>query len=220
MSTQKKRVVIVGGGSTKLWPDMTVFKQKDCHWIGVDRGALFLMQYGIKPDLAIGDFDSLDEEEKMKMVQCISKIIYAQPEKEDTDTELALQEAMALYPDSEFILIGMTGGRIDHFLSNLWLPLQKRFSMVTENLILLDSQNTIKYYLPGSHQIRKEVGKKYVSFICLLPVEKLSLVGVKYPLLHQNYTRAISLVSNEFLSDSATFSFDKGLVAVIQSKDK
>jgi thiamine pyrophosphokinase len=44
-------------------------------------------------------------------------------------------------------------------------------------------------------------------------------MDAKYRLSHSDFTYPISLASNEFVSDTATFSFDSGLIAVIQSKD-
>lgn len=56
------------GGPKEDWPqdikERFVSAQKAGDLIiGVDRGALFLLELGIRPDVAIGDFDSLKAEE-------------------------------------------------------------------------------------------------------------------------------------------------------------
>ena len=62
----------------------------------------------------------------------------------------------------------------------------------------------------------------YLSFIGMTPIEKLTLTGVVYPLNGKDYDYPIALVSNEFEESKAElhFSFESGLLAVIQSADK
>ena len=59
----------------------------------------------------------------------------------------------------------------------------------------------------------------YLSYILLTPVENLTLNGMKYELSEETYNRPIALISNEFISNEANFSFDTGIIAAIQSKD-
>lgn len=54
-------VLLVAGGDPSHWP---VFSQPFDKIIGIDRGNLFLLRRGMVPDIAIGDFDSLTEDEK------------------------------------------------------------------------------------------------------------------------------------------------------------
>ena len=51
------KVVLVAGGQLEELPsDADV-------WVGVDRGSLHLIEQGIVPDLAVGDFDSVSSQE-------------------------------------------------------------------------------------------------------------------------------------------------------------
>lgn len=55
---------IVAGGPKEYIPDLSIYKEdKNIKWIAVDRGALYLQEFSITPDEAIGDFDSMTEEE-------------------------------------------------------------------------------------------------------------------------------------------------------------
>lgn len=56
-----KRVLIFAGG--RIDPDVLQDIQADDVLIGADRGALFLVEHGIRPHLAVGDFDSVSPEE-------------------------------------------------------------------------------------------------------------------------------------------------------------
>ena len=80
-------------------------------------------------------------------------------------------------------------------------------------------KNTITYFHPGRHVIEKEQDKKYLAFVCLTPVAKLTLEEVKYELEEYDVSYPMSFASNEFLSNKARFSFEMGIMAVIQSKD-
>ena len=57
-------VLLVAGGDPSHWP---AFSQPFDQIIGIDRGNLFLLRRGIVPDMAIGDFDSLTEDEKKEV---------------------------------------------------------------------------------------------------------------------------------------------------------
>ena len=212
--------MIIGGSSPETWPNMKKFDKESTIYIGVDRGSLYGIQSGFSLEEALGDFDSLTEEEwgwLQDKVPCITRF---EPEKDYTDMELGVLKAIEKYPDAEYYLIGATGGRLDHFLSNLWLPLQEQFIEGIQRIHILDEQNTISYFLPGSYQIVKEPDKEYLAYICLTAVSELSLYDAKYQLDKANFPYPRSLSSNEFIGESSRFSFATGVVSVIQSKDK
>lgn len=214
-----KHVIVVAGGSPSNWPDLSTIERETSAWIGIDRGAYYLLQEGIIPELAVGDFDSLNAEEMAHVKEIVPEVQVAQPEKDDTDTQLGIVAAFKRYPEAEVKLIGGTGGRLDHFLANLWLPFEPRFQTVLPQITLCDRQNSITYFKPGRYELRKESDKKYVAFVCMTPVSDLTLRNFKYALTKHQATYPISFASNEFITASASFSFTAGLVAVIQSRD-
>ena len=214
-----RRVVVVAGGSPSKWPDLLAYQNEQTVWLGVDRGAYYLLQAGIVPLIAVGDFDSLNQSELAEVEAQVGEIKYSIPEKDDTDTQLGLMAALSRYPKAEVIVIGATGGRLDHFLSNLWLPLESRFQEYIAQLKICDKQNTISYYLPGSYQVKKEPDKKYVAFVCLTAITGLNLIDFKYRLDDYGTVYPKSFASNEFISETASFNFESGIIALIQSKD-
>lgn len=212
---------ILVGGPTERWPEILKNDPKAIpgNWIGVDRGSFRLLKMGIIPKIAIGDYDSLIASERDWLEQNVKDIRYSIPEKDDTDTELGLKVALFDVNASEIVIYGTTGGRIDHELVNLFMLLEPRFRPFAERVTLIDKQNTIRFYLPGHHTIQKEPDKKYLAFVSLTKVDNLTLFDEKYQLDHFSSDDPISWASNEFIGDHATFSFQSGLVAVIQSKD-
>lgn len=211
------QILIVGGAPLNTWPKLD---ETFDLYVGIDRGSLFLIQQKLPLDLAIGDFDSLNEIEKALVFEKATEVQTAPAEKDDTDTQLGLAHVIEKYPEAMITLIGVTGGRIDHFLANLWLVLEPRFQAHSHRIQLKDQQNTIQFLLPGTHQIKQEKGMKYLAYCCLTSVENLTLTKSKYTLTNQQVTQPTSFASNEFLEAFAEVSFDSGQLAVIQSKDK
>lgn len=214
------------GAPKAQWPcdikkQITTIKQIAGLLIGVDRGSLLLEELGFIPDLAVGDFDSLQKFELAKIQQNVADIRYSVPEKDLTDTELMLRYAFENYHLDHLTVIGATGGRLDHFLTNLFMLLKPEFNRYAEKIKFLDLQNSFKFYKSGTHVIKKEKDYTYFGVVPLAAVQDLNIIGAKYDL--QNYSTKIpvSLSSNEFLSGKNHFklSFKTGIVAVIQSKD-
>lgn len=210
-------ILLVAGGSPDTWPKLSVVDFD--YFVGIDRGSLYIVEKGWPLNLAVGDFDSLTKEEQRTVQKQAQKLIQAQAEKEDTDTQLALAWTIKNFPDADITIIGATGGRLDHFLANLWLPLEPRFQNVAHQIKLKDHQNSIAYYLPGDYVVKKEVGMDYLAYCCLTPVTNLTLAESKYILDHVDVEVPTSYASNEFIGENASLSFDTGMIAVIQSCD-
>ena len=82
--------------------------------IAVDAGFAFLEELGVKPDIAVGDFDSLGYVPKCKRVS-------RYPAKKDkSDMELAMEKAVDWKHD-DLVIYGALGGRLDHTVANLQL---------------------------------------------------------------------------------------------------
>ena len=71
--------------------------------------------------MIVGDFDTV-RPEILSYYRKMEHIIWEvhQPEKDDTDTELAIKRALAMNC-SYITLLGATGGRLDHMIGNIHL---------------------------------------------------------------------------------------------------
>lgn len=211
---------MVGGPESSLPKDVYTSTQEDAVWIGVDHGAIRLLKNDVQPILAIGDFDSVSPKELADLKENITDVRSFPSEKDDTDTELAIQLALEMFPEANVAVYGATAGRLDHLLSNLFVVFQPRFQKHASKIRLYDHVNSVSFYLPGDYSITKEEDRKYVAFVCMTPVKALTLTDFKYPLSKVDYNYPISLASNEFNKEHGSFSFSEGLIAVIQSKDE
>ncbi|MFC6182000.1 thiamine diphosphokinase [Lactiplantibacillus daowaiensis] len=211
-----KTVRLLVGGPTSSWPHDLA--QLSGPWVGADRGALRLVQLGIQPVIAVGDFDSIDATELKTVKQALTGTVAVKPDQDQTDTQLAVKTIFKQLQPDELVIYGATGGRLDHLLANLWLVLEPQFRPWAPKIKLVDRQNSVRFFLPGDYQLQKEADKKYLAFVPLMPTH-LTLHDAKYQ-LHDAYNPyPISWASNEFVGETSHFSFDQGVVAVIQSCD-
>ena len=170
----------------------------------------------------LGDFDSLPkgilEEYKEKNIA----IRTFPPEKDYTDTHLALMWAMEEKAD-KVTIIGGLGTRFDHSFANIGL-----LSVLLEHGIegeILDPYNRI-FMMDKKHSgtvvLRKNPNK--IEFISLISyteqVTGITLEGFKYPLKNETLTIGISRgISNELQKEEGTIVIEDGILLVSISGD-
>ena len=114
-------IVIFAGGT--LQPGKAFYAALDSAdmFIAADSGAATALQYGCIPGIVVGDFDSLDESLLEDLGKRGSEIRRAAVEKDETDTELAVQVAID-EGATKITLVGALGGtRFDHTMANILL---------------------------------------------------------------------------------------------------
>jgi thiamine pyrophosphokinase len=211
---------IVAGGPEQELPDLHSLDVQETVWFGVDRGALYLLDRGITPLKAFGDFDSVTSEEWQKIADAVPDHVQFPAEKDETDLEIALTYAISEKP-AAIHLYGVTGGRLDHFFGAVTLLLKDE--VINEGLIItiIDRYNCIALYTPGRVEVEAAENVRYYSFFAMSEkVEELTLEGFKYPLVnHLLKSGSSRCVSNEIIEKKAVFSFHSGILMVIRSID-
>ncbi len=99
-------------------PDMNHAARFFGSWDAVfaaDSGIHSALEAGLKPDCIVGDMDSLEYPEILDSLDK-SSIIRAECDKDKTDTELAV-DLMVRKGLDDIVLVGGTGGRMDHFFA-------------------------------------------------------------------------------------------------------
>ncbi|MBR5113619.1 MAG: thiamine diphosphokinase [Clostridia bacterium] len=203
-----KRCVIVGGADIKNYDRIKNLLRNDDYVIYCDSGLKHKEALGIAPSLIIGDFDSWEKPETDIEIITLPTI------KDDTDTVYAVKEAIKRGFD-EFLLIGVTGGRLDHTLGNLSI------------LLNLFKQGK-KVTAADDYSIITAVGEKseYIScefaFFSLLAIDGeaggVTIKNAKYPLEDAVITPDFPLgVSNEVLpGETAEVSVKDGNLILIK----
>ncbi|MBO1510454.1 thiamine diphosphokinase [Metabacillus bambusae] len=213
-----KTIALVAGGPKENLPVLIDYHHDDVIWVGIDRGALYIQESGLPLNYAFGDFDSITNEERNELTRAFTNLSIFSAEKDKTDTELALE--WAVQQSHEFIQIfGATGGRIDHMLGNIQL-LSKTINYNTK-IEIIDRQNHITLFTPGTYTIKKRKEWKYISFIPIShEVKGITLEGFKYPLKNCHISIGSTLcISNELIHELGTFSFHDGIILMIRSRD-
>lgn len=188
--------------------------------VAADKGLEFFERSGLKPDIAVGDFDSLSATGK-EYLEGLSetRIQRLKPEKDDTDTQSAMGFAIS-DGAKEILLLGCLGTRMDHMLANLGLLLWGKEKGV--HISIADPYNYISLAANETVLKKEEQWGDYVSFFALGgEVCGLTLEGFKYPLDGYRLSMRDSglTVSNEIVEDTARITYDSGDLVMIMSRD-
>lgn len=214
-------MIISGGSLEEAFAGCYIRKHRFDKVIAADRGLDFCRKCGLLPDLILGDFDSAPTGALEYFEQQIPERIRRFPvQKDETDTELAVMEALSSGSD-EITILGATGTRIDHVIGNihlLKLALEKGVSMY-----LVDAHNRIRMLQSGAELILEKAKQfgSYVSFIPFTPTVKgLTLEGFAYDVADFTLAAGKSRgVSNELKREQGKIFFTEGLLLMIESKD-
>lgn len=214
------RVLVFCGGRIALSFAKRYLEQKSFDTVVcADAGLNHANDLSMPVHYFMGDFDSVKPEVLQKYKAQAEWIQYP-AEKDVTDTQIVL-EWIVEHGAEEIVILGATGGRLDHFLANvnlLMIPLA-----VDIPAYLVDECNRI--YLINRETVihREDVFGKYISLQPLTSqVTEVSLQGFQYLLDHE--TLAVGMaraVSNELAADAseAVVSFQDGVLIVVESRD-
>ncbi|WP_028777003.1 thiamine diphosphokinase [Shimazuella kribbensis] len=214
-----KRVIVVAGGAVKSDFLQANIDAEDMI-IGADQGVVSLLDAGITPQIAIGDFDTTGKEKWKKWKSLGIEIIPLATMKDVTDTHAALEHALEYNPKEIHLFGAFGGGRMDHTLANISLLEWLHTHQVKG--YLQDETNRIQLLSgPGNVHLSSNHNFDYVSIIPISKyLEKVSTFGLAYPLKEKNLVRGDSLgISNEKSEEIAMISAQKGIGLIIESKD-
>ena len=168
VATFEDVLVIVGGGSV----DADLLRElyaSGARIVGADGGADQIVSAGLKPEIIIGDFDSLRDPlswlGKTRLMQL--------SEQETTDFEKALYSTRAPVT----VALGVTGRRFDHTLAAL--DAVTRFA--PKRKIILVDEHDIAVALTEAFSFKVAFGER-VSIHPLAPITFWRSEGLKYPL--------------------------------------
>lgn len=207
------KIALFAGG------ELSYYQTDFDYYVGIDRGNLFLLEHALPIEMAIGDFDSVSLQEFTNIKEKAKKTIVSPAEKNDTDTVLALKSVFALYPKAQITIFGAFGGRLDHLMSNLFLPSDPELAPFMEQIELKDGQNVISFKPAGSHLVEENPDMRYVSFMTDGD-QDLTITGAKYDLNEGNFFKKKIYSSNEFIGQAIKVTVTSGYVIIIQSKDR
>lgn len=208
----KKCIVIAGGSLQPSAFYQEAVKAAD-YVICADGGARHAKMLGIKPDLVVGDFDTLTERELAELKEQGVELLQYPSRKDCTDTEIALLKALEL-GYIQIDIIGALGGRLDHTLANvmiLALPQARR-----ARVRLVDEYQEV-FLTDKKINLCGQKGET----ISLLPLSEvvsgITTKGLEYALSKGVFKMGNSVgISNVFCEDKAEVEIEKGLLLVLR----
>ncbi|MBQ3013756.1 MAG: thiamine diphosphokinase, partial [Clostridia bacterium] len=168
--------------------------------IAADAGYLTAKRLGITPDVVLGDFDTLGEENIPDGVECLR----VPREKDDTDTQLAVKVAIERGAE-EITIVGGMSGRIDHTLSTLAI-LEDLWERKDGRIfaILTDGKNRVRFIRNGGTILPRSQYRYFSLIAADETVKGITLDGCKYPLKNGRISRRNQwAVSNEIVGNCA-----------------
>jgi thiamine pyrophosphokinase len=182
--------------------------------IAADGGATRLATTGRRPDLVVGDMDSLAPDAKRDLERAGVGFEVHPHEKEQTDAELALDAAVKRGADEIVVVGAFAGTRLDHMIGNVLLLAHEDFAAI--DVALVTERATFRSLLgPGILELEGAPG----DWVTLEPLSEVvrgvATDGLRYPLRHEELVRGSTRgVSNELTERRGSVEVGTGLLLV------
>jgi thiamine pyrophosphokinase len=212
-----KRAIIFANGSMTVPPPIIDELDASDLIIAADGGTRHCKALGIKPNVIVGDFDSLGHDEVSTYESQGVEMIKFPRDKNETDLELALQYASTQAVSQVFILAAL-GNRWDMTVANILLAANSKFSHMA--ILLLDGMQELSI-LQGKGQF--DIDDKKGAILSLIPIGSDALGvtthGLEYPLSDESlFFSSPRGVSNVILDNHAYVRIKQGSLLVCISR--
>jgi thiamine pyrophosphokinase len=180
-----------------------------------DGGTLNALALGLRPQVVVGDVDSISSDLRHDLEAQGTRFIVHSPHKDETDTELALKYCVE-QAVSGILFLGALGGRLDHMLANLLLLADPAWRSVP--ILVMDGPVSVHLC-----SVRCEIFGQAGDVVSLLPwggdAKGIRTDGLEYPLHGETlFLGSARGVSNVMLGGRAVVMVDKGLLLVIHMR--
>lgn len=191
--------------------------------VAADGGARHAAGLGVPIDAWVGDGDSLGEAELATLAAAGTPISRSSPEKDESDTELAVLEALRRGAEGIVVVGALGGSRIDHALANIGLLAMP--ALAGRRVVLLDARSRISLIrAPGSDglPVVTPLPGRTGDLVSLLPVGAgvvgVTTRGFAYPLDDEPLPAGPARgLSNVRMSPDASVAVRGGLLLVVES---
>jgi thiamine pyrophosphokinase len=210
-----QRILIFANGDLPDIGKARLLLHHDDFILCADGGTRHALALGVKPNLVVGDMDSIEKDHWQKLQQAATEVEIFPRDKDETDLEHAVNKAIELNP-REIVILAALGGRMDQTLANIALLTDPRLSAFTVRL----DDGVEEIFLCRQWA---EVHGRSGDVVSLIPwggpVVGVQTGQLKWPLnketLHPDKTRGIS---NEMLTGSAAINIESGLLLIVHRR--
>jgi thiamine pyrophosphokinase len=190
--------------------------------VAADGGARGAIAAGLRPDLVVGDGDSLGDSGLAQVAADGIAVERSPVDKDESDTELAVLACVARDAD-EITIVGAFGGRLDHELANIWLLALP--ALGDRPARLLDGRTCVRLLRApdvNGYAATCALPGRTGDIVTLLPlggdVVGITTDGLRYPLRDEPLTVGPARgLSNVRVSADASVSARRGLLLIVES---
>jgi thiamine pyrophosphokinase len=185
--------------------------------IAADGGGASLDRLGVRPDMLIGDLDSIDAALVARFEAAGTRVERHPADKDASDAELAVRAALEAGATS-IVLLGATGGsRLDHELANLLLLADPSLAGVEISAVSGAARVTALH--AGA---RRALSGRAGDLVTLLPVggdaRGVTTTGLRWPLSEATLALGGSRgLSNEVSSAPASVALGGGVLLIVET---
>jgi len=210
-----QRIIIFANGELPDLNKAHLLLRLDDYLLCADGGTRHALALGLKPDLVIGDMDSLGQEPWQKLEKAGVPVEIFPRDKNETDLELAINRAIELEPE-QIVIIAALGGRLDQALGNIALLTDPRLSAFD---VRLDDGVEELFICRGQAQVRGRSGDLVSLIPWGSPVRGIQTQGLKWSLDNETlYPERTRGISNELLDETASIKISSGILLVIHRR--
>lgn len=191
--------------------------------LAADGGFIRARTLGLGPTLVVGDMDSLPPGPLAAAEAAGTPVLRASRDKDESDMELAILEAIRRGATRVTVLGALGGPRVDHALANVWLLAHPGLDGV--EVTLLDARSKALLVSgpgPDGAPVRRLLPGPRGAVVSLLPlggdVAGVTTVGLRYPLRDEPLvTGPARGLSNVRVAPDAAVTVRRGRLLIVES---
>ena len=188
--------------------------------VAVDRGAVWLAARSLRPDLLVGDLDSVPEDVVSRLATAGVEVDRRAVDKDASDTELAIERAVHAGATRITLLGALGGRRLDHELANLLLLADPRWRVAGVDLRIVRDGTTVRALHGGDSLALEGATGETVTLLPIGgPAHGVRTIGLRFPLAGESldFGRSRGL-SNQIVASPASVSLAGGTLIVIETE--
>ena len=210
-----QRIIVFANGELPDLEKARRLLRPDDHILCADGGIRHALALGLQPHLIIGDMDSIPKDRWQALQQNGVPLELYPRDKNETDLELAIQQALELEPE-QILIVGALGGRLDQTIANIAILSD---TQRTRPDIRLDDGVEEVFFCRDQVEVQGRSG----DVVSLIPwgrvVDGIQTRGLRWSLNDESlYPQKTRGISNELLGNTAFVSIATGLLLVIHRR--
>ncbi len=206
--------MVLAGGELTITPQVQRLAAEASLVIAADSGLRHARGLGLTPDLIVGDFDSVAEDD-LNAFPTVPRQVHS-PDKDQLDLELAIDEARERGV-RRLAILGALGGRFDQSLAALLIAAR----LCRKDLVLsLHGGEADAFLLCDGGEQCLEIGPGTVfSLLSLEGSSTVSVTGARYALEHSELRFGLGLGISNVAAEDPCVTAHQGLVAIIVERN-